>query len=94
VRYRDFQHVLPVFVQILLFASPVAYGGNEVPHSARPFFYLNPLAPVLEAFRFSALGVGQVHWGYLLYSAGVAAGLLVVGTVLFDRVERDFADVI
>lgn len=94
VRYRDINYVLPVLVQFLLYASPVAYALTAVPHSLRPYFIANPLTGLLEAFRWSLLGTGSLHASYVLYSAGFAIVALVVGWWAFDRMERSFADVI
>ncbi|HVM07311.1 MAG TPA: ABC transporter permease [Acidimicrobiales bacterium] len=94
VRYRDVQYVLPVAIQFALFASPVAYAVDAVPESARPFFDLNPLVGVLEAFRWSLLDVDAPSAGALAYSAIAAVVLFVVGAAWFTRVERQFADVI
>ncbi|CAN5868621.1 ABC transporter permease [soil metagenome] len=94
VSYRDVGYVVPVALQFLLYASPVAYPLQEVPEQYRAIYLLNPLAPLLEAFRWSLLGVGEVLWGHLLYSAACAATALIAGAFVFKRMERKFADVI
>ncbi len=94
VSYRDVIHILPVATQFLLYASPVAYAVAEVPDQYLLLFYLNPLTSVLEAFRWSVFGVGEVPWGWFGYSAAVAVGLLIIGAFSFRRMERRFADVI
>ncbi len=94
VRYRDVQYVLPVLTQVLLYASPVPYGASAVPKRLLSIYYLNPLSAPLEATRWALLGTASppAHW--LVYSAVVAALLLMVGLVVFKRMERSFADVI
>jgi lipopolysaccharide transport system permease protein len=94
VRYRDVNYVLPVLVQFLLYASPVAYALSAVPHSLRGYFVANPMTGLLEAYRWSLLGTGSLHVGYVLYSAGFALLALGVGWLAFARMERSFADVI
>lgn len=94
VSFRDVLHILPVATQFLLYASPVAYAVAEVPEAYRTLYYLNPLAAVLEAFRWAVFGVGNVEWGWFGYSAAVAAVLFLMGVFLFKRMERKFADVI
>jgi lipopolysaccharide transport system permease protein len=94
VSYRDVGYITPVAVQFLLYASPVAYSVQEVPEAYRTVYMLNPLAPLLEAFRWSILGVGQVHWGFVTYAAAVCIGTFVVGAFVFKSMERKFADVI
>jgi lipopolysaccharide transport system permease protein len=96
VSYRDIQYVLPVLTQFLLYGSPVAYGVSAVPAAVRPLYDLNPLAALLEAFRWSLLGTGGGPG--LAARVGVAAAVSVAvflgGVVVFRRMERRFADVI
>ena len=94
VAYRDIQYILPVALNILLYASPVAYSASAVPAKYRLFYQLNPLTPPLEAMRSSLLGTAAPGAGSLAISAGVAAVLLVAGLYAFKRMERSFADVI
>lgn len=94
VRYRDIQYILPVALQILLYASPVAYALSAVPDSFRVFYDLNPLAILLEGFRWSLLGAGTVTVAGAFYAAVVCLMALVVGIFAFKRMERSFADVI
>src|SRR5207249_3721144 len=69
VSYRDVQYILPVATQFLMYASPVAYSVTRVPASLHSLYFLNPLSGLLEAFRWSVIGEGTVHWGYVGYSA-------------------------
>lgn len=94
VSYRDVQFIVPVVTQLLLYASPVAYSAERVPEAYRHLFFLNPLAALLEACRWSLLSVGQVHWNYFVYSAGVCVTTLLVGAYAFSWMERKFADVV
>ena len=94
VSYRDVQYILPVFTQVLLYASPVPYGASAVPKRLLAYYYLNPLSAPLEAVRWSLLGTAPPPLKWLAYSAAVAALLLLVGLIIFKRMERKFADVI
>lgn len=94
VSYRDVQHILPVATQLLLYASPVAYAVANVPERFRTLYYLNPLAPLLEGLRASLLGTPMPPAGTILWAAAVAIGAFVLGTFVFRRLERRFADVI
>lgn len=94
VAYRDVQFILPVFMQILLYGSPVAYAVGSVPEQWRFWFYANPLVAPLEAFRWSILGTGEPPGWPIVYSTVVATVLLVFGAFSFKRMERRFADVI
>ena len=94
VSYRDLQYALPPFMQFLLYASPVAYAASSVPASLRSIYYLNPLAALLEGFRWSILGTGQPHAAALAYSVVAVFVVFLVGLLSFKSMERRFADVI
>jgi lipopolysaccharide transport system permease protein len=94
VPYRDIQYIVPVGVQFLLFASPVAYSLAHVPADARIWYELNPLTGLLEGVRWSLIGTARPSTGLMAYSLGVSVAALVVGTIVFSRMERQFADVI
>ena len=94
VSYRDVQYILPVFLQILLYASPIAYSVSAVPGRLRTVYNLNPLSAPLEAFRSSLLGTPAPAWGTLAYSGVVSVLLFMIGVYAFKRMERKFADVI
>ncbi len=94
VSYRDVGYVVPVALQILLYASPVAYAMSAVPESLRVWYRLNPLVPVLEAFRWSLLGRGTLDAPSLGLAAGLIALVFGLGLFSFKRMERKFADVI
>lgn len=94
VTYRDIQYIIPVFLQILLYASPVAYSVAAVPAQYRWVYMLNPLTPPLEAMRVSILGGGVPAWPALGISAGLGVVILLIGLYSFKRMERRFADVI
>ncbi len=94
VRYRDVNYIIPVLIPFLMYASPVAYSVSAVPGKMRYIFMLNPLSGLLEAFRWSLLGVGKLPLGYVAWSAGCAVAAFVIGAFAFKRMERKFADVI
>lgn len=94
VRYRDLAQVTPVVIQLLLYASPVAYAVAAVPERYQSLYYLNPLVALLEAFRWSLVGTDLPPASRLLASATVAVAVFVVGMVTLEKKERGFADVI
>lgn len=100
VRYRDVDYVVPVITQFLMYASPVAYDAGKVLHSDRIpqefvwIYFLNPMASLLELFRYSVLGVGYIHTGFLVYSAVTCVTVFIAGAFVFRRMEKSFADVI
>ena len=94
VRYRDVQYVLPVAVQLLLYASPVAYAASRVPERWHGLYYLNPLAAATEGLRWSLLGTEAPAGGAVAWSVAVAVLAVGAGVIVFRRMERGFADVI
>jgi lipopolysaccharide transport system permease protein len=94
VRYRDIGHAVPFFIQMWMFASPVAYSVHAVPAKWRFLYSLNPLAGVIEGFRWALLGLQRPDFGTIAVSGVVTLALLYGGIVYFTRVERTFADVV
>jgi lipopolysaccharide transport system permease protein len=96
VQYRDIQHILPILIPFMLYASPVAYDVTQIPESYQRLFYLvNPLAAPIVAFRASLLPTALMPpLPYLIWSALVAAAMFGLGAAVFKRTERKFADVV
>ena len=94
VRYRDVRHALPFFTSLWLLASPVAYPASLVPEHWRWLYGLNPMAGVIEGFRWALLGGRGVPLSLVAASSTVTLILLVGGLAYFARVERTFADVV
>jgi len=92
--YRDVRYVLPFLVQFWMFASPVAYASSLVPAKWRLLYGLNPMAGVIEGFRWALTGHGQPP-GILLAASATAVVLLVFsGLVYYHAVEGTMADVV
>jgi lipopolysaccharide transport system permease protein len=94
VKYRDVQHVLPVMIQMLFFVSPVGYAVADVPAKYQPLYTLNPLAGLLEGFRWSLLGGSPLNATQVAYAAAMAVIVGLFGIMTFKKMEREFADVI
>ncbi|MEW6566777.1 MAG: ABC transporter permease [Chloroflexota bacterium] len=95
VAYRDVGYVMPFIVNAWLYASPVAYSATLLPEGTWRLVYgLNPMAGVVQGFRWGMLGVGQPAPGLLISSTVVSLLLLVSGVLYFRRMERTFADVV
>jgi lipopolysaccharide transport system permease protein len=94
VRFRDVQYVLPYLIQLLLYASPVAYGVSAVPQAVRRLYLLNPVAPLLDGLRAALLGRGDVHWLAIAMSGFVSVTTFALGTLFFLYQDRQYADVI
>lgn len=90
--YRDFKHVVPFLVQIMMYMTPIFYTINPtVPAKLRWILSLNPMFGITDAFRASILGI-PIEWDCLLISGTVALGLFVFSLFYFRRSERMFAD--
>jgi lipopolysaccharide transport system permease protein len=94
VQYRDVKYTIPFLTQVWMFATPVAYPSSLVPEAYRPLYGLNPLAGVVEGFRWALLDLGEPPTALMAVSALTVAALLVGGMFYFRRLERGFADVI
>jgi lipopolysaccharide transport system permease protein len=94
VQYRDVRYTLPFLTQAWLFITPIAYPSSLIPEPWRALYGLNPMAGVVEGFRWALLGLDQPPLGLLAVSAGVVAVLLVGGLYYFRRMERTFADIV
>ncbi|HEX8041795.1 MAG TPA: ABC transporter permease [Chryseosolibacter sp.] len=97
IRYRDFQHITPFLVQVGLYATPIAYPGETVisnlPDWAVFLFYLNPMAGIVEGFRWAVLGQGNLN-AVSYISFAMVAILFSTGIFYFRKVERLMADIV
>lgn len=94
VKYRDIGAVLPLIIQLWMYASPVVYSVNMVPERWRTLYSLNPMVGVIEGFRWALLGKTSPDFLAIGLGAGVVVLLLLCGLVYFKWMERTFADVI
>ncbi|MEM1108233.1 MAG: ABC transporter permease [Planctomycetota bacterium] len=99
VSYRDVQYIVPVLMQFLMYASPVAYSVSEVPEKWKIVFLGNPLSGLLEGMRWALFsGQGEAVFslspGLVTYTVLFSLGMALTGLVSFQRMERKFADVI
>jgi homopolymeric O-antigen transport system permease protein len=93
VLYRDVRYTVPFLLQLWLFASPVAYASDLVPEPWRSVYGINPMAGVIDGFRWALID-GPAPGPMLAVSVVVVAGLLAGGLIYFRRMERLFADVV
>jgi lipopolysaccharide transport system permease protein len=94
VQYRDVRYTVPFLTQLWMFASPVAYPSSLVPEAYRPLYGLNPMAGVIEGFRWALLGQEEPPVGLMLVSSLTVLALLIAGMYYFRRLERQFADIV
>jgi len=94
VRYRDVKHLLPFLLQVWMYATPVVYPSTLIPARFRALYAVNPMAGVVEGFRWSLTGHGAAPGQMLLVSGLVILVILGTGLIFFRRTERTFADII
>lgn len=94
VKFRDVQYVLPFFIQLLLFLTPVIYPTSLLSSQNQWFIFLNPMSGIIENARQTLLNLGEVNWQSLGIALGVSVIFLIVGLVYFRKTERYFADII
>jgi lipopolysaccharide transport system permease protein len=95
VLYRDIGYILPFLTQFWLFISPVAYSSTMIPSSYQFLYALNPMAGVVDGFRWALLGIQDSAPGpNLILSSIVSVVVLISGTIYFRRTERQFADMV
>jgi lipopolysaccharide transport system permease protein len=94
VRYRDVGHAIPFLVQLWMFASPIAYPVSLIPEKWRLLYGLNPMAGVIEGFRWALLGQESPDFRVITISSVMVLALLLPGIVYFKYTERTFADVV
>ncbi len=94
VQFRDVRYAVPFLVQAWMFATPIAYPSSLLDEPWRTLYGINPMAGVVEGFRWALLGTETSPGPIILVSALVAIGLLVSGAYYFRRMEKTFADVV
>lgn len=94
VFYRDIRFVIPLGMQLWMYASPIIYPVSAVPENLRSFYMLNPMAPIIDSYRRIILQGKMPDWNHLGLAALMSILLLVIVYWYFKRVEMEFADVI
>jgi len=93
-RFRDIGVAMPLFLQVLMFATPVVYSSAVVPQNIKEIYFLNPLAILIEAFRQAAVLGSNPNASQMIYCATVSIVCLVFSYILFKRLDATLADVI
>ena len=93
-KYRDLQQLIGFGVQLLMYATPVIYPISSLQGNWQWLVIANPMTPVVEVFRLAFLGVSGLSPMYLFYSLGFTAITLLIGTLIFNRVEATFMDTV
>jgi lipopolysaccharide transport system permease protein len=93
-KYRDLAMLLTFGVQLALYATPVIYPISKVPVQYKWIILANPMSAIVETFRVGFLGSGTFSWLFLGYSAITTFSILLVGTIVFNKVEKSFTDTV
>jgi lipopolysaccharide transport system permease protein len=93
-RYRDLVVALTFGVQLYMYVTPIVYPVSTIPEGWRFWLLANPMAPIVEAFRYAMFGAGLLDCGWLVVSFASIILILTAGVVLFNRVERTFMDTV
>ena len=93
-KYRDLTFVMTFAVQLWMYTSSVIIPASRIPEKYRPIYMLNPMASVIEMFRYSVFGVGVVNPVYTGISWAITLAVLFGGIILFSRIEKNFMDTV
>ena len=93
-KYRDLSYFISFGITLLMYVTPVIYPLSSIPSKFKFFIEYNPIAPIIEAFRYGFMGKGAFSLFDLGYSFIVMVVLLLIGTVLFNRTEKTFMDTV
>lgn len=94
VEYRDVRYVVPFLTQLWMFTTPIAYSSSLLKEPWHTLYGFNPMAGVVEGFRWALLGSSNIPGPMTLVSALAAVFVLVSGAYYFRRMEKDFADIV
>ncbi|PIP86885.1 hypothetical protein COW81_03235 [Candidatus Campbellbacteria bacterium CG22_combo_CG10-13_8_21_14_all_36_13] len=93
VKYRDVRYILPYFIQMLLFVTPVIYPAS-IAGKWSFLLAINPMTGVIKASRAALFGTEPINWALLGISLIAVSILLVIGIIFFKKTERYFADIV
>ena len=93
-KYRDLRFLVQFGVQLLMYATPVIYPASSIPDRFQWMIRANPMTSIVEAFRYGYLGAGSVNALELLYSFSFMVVTVVIGVIIFNRVEATFMDTV
>lgn len=93
-KYKDLQFLVTFGVQLLMYATPIIYPLSSIPDKYKMLVMLNPMTSVIETFKYGLLGNGSFSWNMLGYSCAFTAVILVIGVLLFNKIEQRFIDTV
>lgn len=93
-KYRDLSYLITFGVQLLMYATTVVYPLSTVKKDVRNIIEFNPMTSIIETFRYGFLGTATFQWSLFLYSIVFSVSVLILGIIIFNRVERTFVDTV
>lgn len=93
-KYKDLTFLLQFIVQLWMYATPVIFPLSSIPADKQWLLLLNPMTAVVESFKYGFIGQGIFSWMHLAYSSGFMVVLLLVGIIVFNKVEKSFMDTV
>ena len=93
-KYRDLKYLVSFGTQLLMYATPIVYPLSVVPEKYRIFIIANPMTPVIEGFRQAFIGKGHLDFNMLIYSIIFTLITFILGLLIFNKVEKDFIDIV
>lgn len=93
-KYRDLSFLLTFGIQLFMYATPVIYPSSILGKTGKMLMSFNPVAPIVEGFRYGFLGTGSFELHSLLYSASISVVIFLIGVGLFHKVEKTFMDTV
>lgn len=93
-KYRDLNVLVSFGLTLWMYITPIVYPVSQISDNFRWIMLLNPVAPIVETFRYAFLGNGSFEWFFLLISAAVTVVVLIVGMIVFNQVEKNFIDTV
>lgn len=93
-KYKDLSFLLTFGIQLFMYVTPVVYPISALPENLQFLVYFNPLSPIFECFRYAFLGAGSFEPFQLVLSSGIIIFILIIGTIIFNKVEKTFMDTV
>lgn len=93
-KYRDFRFLIGFAIQLGMYTTPIIYPSSILEGKMKYAIMANPMSSIIETFRYAFTGVGEFSWGALGYSFGFMLVVLIIGTLIFNKVEKTFMDTV
>ena len=93
-KYRDLSFLLTFGIQLLMYATPIIYPLSYTSGKLHTIISMNPLTPIMESFRYAFFSIGTFDWSGLAYTSIFSFGVLFIGIIIFNQVEKSFMDTV